>query len=179
LLALAALGAPAAAPAEPPSAAHLAPAQAGATPAQPPAVTTPAQAPATAPSVRVRASLPDIEREVMCPVCGVPLNLADSPQADRERAFIRALIARGRTSGQIKQELVAQFGRSVLALPPSRGFDLAVYLVPIGAGALLLALVALLLARWRRRGRALAPAAPSLGADDARRVERDLARYDL
>jgi cytochrome c-type biogenesis protein CcmH len=44
-----------------------------------------------------RASLTDIEDEVMCPICGTPLNLAAAPQAERERAFIRRLIARGET----------------------------------------------------------------------------------
>ena len=41
-----------------------------------------------------RTSLPAIERQVMCVTCKIPLNVAESPQADRERAFIRALIAR-------------------------------------------------------------------------------------
>ena len=32
-----------------------------------------------------RTTLPDVEDEVMCVVCGTPLNLAQAPQADRER----------------------------------------------------------------------------------------------
>ena len=47
------------------------------------------------------ASLTDIEDEVMCVVCNVPLNVAESPQADRERALIRSLIAQGKTKPQI------------------------------------------------------------------------------
>ena len=39
-----------------------------------------------------KTSLADIEDEVMCPVCGTLLQLSDSPQADRERVFIRRLI---------------------------------------------------------------------------------------
>ena len=35
-----------------------------------------------------RASLPDIEDEVMCVECGTPLNLSNAPVADREREFI-------------------------------------------------------------------------------------------
>src|SRR4051794_34950924 len=60
-----------------------------------------------------RASLPDIEDEVMCPTCGVALNQAFSPQAERERNFIRAQIARGRTKAEIKDELVSEFGPRV------------------------------------------------------------------
>ena len=41
-----------------------------------------------------RTSLADLENEVMCLVCGVPLALADAPQAERERAFVRSMIRR-------------------------------------------------------------------------------------
>src|SRR5215210_6827071 len=98
-----------------------------------------------------RATLPDVEDEVMCPVCGTPLNLAQAPQADRERTFIRALIARGATKSQIKRRLVDQYGPQVIATPPPRGFDLAAYLVPLLLGVAALALAAAALVRWRRR----------------------------
>src|SRR5205809_6278723 len=69
-------------------------------------VTTPSQ---------VKTNLPDVEDEVMCPVCGTALNLSFSPQADRERAFIRRQIAAGKTKQQIIDALVAQYGTAVLA----------------------------------------------------------------
>jgi cytochrome c-type biogenesis protein CcmH len=138
--------------------------------------TTPAPATAAEP----RASLPDIEDEVMCPTCGTPLGLAFSPQAERQRRFIRAQIAQGRSKEQIKQALVAEFGEEVLALPDDEGFDLAIYLVP--AVALLAAgtAIAFGLVRWRRRG-AVGPAEPDLiepSPADSARLERDLSRYD-
>ena len=127
------------------------------------------------------ASLPDIEDEVMCPTCGVPLNHAFSPQAERQRDFIRAQIERGRDKDQIKQALVAEFGPEVLAEPDpdKRGFDIVAYLVPAivvigGAAAIWLAL-----ARWRRRDRAAAEPAAELSAGDSERIRRDLSRYDL
>ena len=126
-----------------------------------------------------RATLPDVEDEVMCPVCGTPLNQAQAPQADRERAFIRRQIALGATKQQIKRRLVAQYGREVLALPPSRGFDAAAHWVPIALGALALMLLAAAALRWRGRRRAGAAAAvTSLSPADARRLDEDLARYD-
>ena len=64
-----------------------------------------------------RASLPAIERQVMCVTCKIPLNVAQSQQADRERAFIQGLIGEGRSEGQIKSALVAQYGPTVLGLP--------------------------------------------------------------
>jgi cytochrome c-type biogenesis protein CcmH len=128
-----------------------------------------------------RASLPEIEREVMCVTCKIPLNVAQSPQADRERAFIQSLIDEGRSEAQIKDALVGQYGRTALALPSNSGFDAAAYLVPLAALLALLAALALLLPRWRRRARTQArertPAA-ALGAADAQRLEADLERFD-
>ena len=40
-----------------------------------------------------KASLPDIEDEVMCVECRTALNVSSAPVADQERAFIRARIA--------------------------------------------------------------------------------------
>ncbi|HVS29656.1 MAG TPA: cytochrome c-type biogenesis protein CcmH [Solirubrobacteraceae bacterium] len=136
-------------------------------------------------AARARSSLPEIEKEVMCPVCGTSLNIAQSPQAERERAFIRSLIARGETKAQIKRALVAQFGPAVLATPRHSGFSLSAYLVPIAAALAGLIGVGVAAVRWRRRGLAAAQAPdPALeGGDldpaDARRLERDLAAHDL
>ena len=58
--------------------------------------------PALAAAAERRASLPDIEDEVMCLQCGTALNLSTAPVAERERAFIRREISRGRTKQQIK-----------------------------------------------------------------------------
>jgi cytochrome c-type biogenesis protein CcmH/NrfF len=130
-----------------------------------------------------RTSLTDIEYEVMCVTCNVPLNVAESPQATQQRDFIRTLIAQGLTKQQIKDRLVDQYGPNVLALPQDKGFGLAAYLVPIGVAVGLIAILVLLLPRWRRRtaGGAGAPAAagPSLSAADEQRLDDDLARYDL
>ena len=132
-----------------------------------------------------RASLPAIEREVMCVTCKIPLELAQSPQADRERAFISTLITAGDGEAQIKRALVAQYGPSVLALPSAHGFDLAAYLVPLAALLAVLALLALLVPRWRRAGAPRARAGPTepqapapLSPEDAARVAADLSRFD-
>ena len=53
-----------------------------------------------------KASLTDVEDEVMCLQCGVPLNVAeDAPSAKRERAFIQAQIERCESKQQIKDQL--------------------------------------------------------------------------
>jgi cytochrome c-type biogenesis protein CcmH len=129
-----------------------------------------------------QTSLPDVEDEVMCPICGTLLQLAESPQAQRERAFVRRQIAAGKSKAEIKDALVAQYGSAVLALPGGSGFDLTAYLVPAIAFAVAALALALGVRRWRRAGRAPgpppnAPAGPQ--GEDAERLDADLARYDL
>ena len=140
---------------------------------------SPATAQATQPA---RASLSDIEDEVMCLVCGTTLNVSESPQADRERAFIRALIAKGETKSQIKDALVAQYGPNVLATPSGNGFDLAAWLVP-GVAVILAGVgIAFAVVRWRRaRPDAQPPLATAAGPgrDEGARLRADLERYDL
>jgi cytochrome c-type biogenesis protein CcmH len=140
-----------------------------------------AAAAATAP--KPRTSLSDLETEVMCVLCKVPLQVAgDAPQAVAERQFIKGLIAQGQTKAQIKDALVAQYGPAVLANPPTSGFSLSAYVIPIVAVVAAVALLALMLPRWRRRSRAPAPAAAAFGPEldpaDARRLDEDLARFD-
>jgi cytochrome c-type biogenesis protein CcmH len=126
-------------------------------------------------------SLPAIQRQVMCVTCKIPLDVAQSPQADRERAYIQSLIDQGQTEAQIKRALVGQYGPSVLALPSAHGFDLAAYLVPLAAVLALLAALPVLLPRWRRRARApdgQETPGTTLSSSDSARLDADLARFD-
>jgi len=141
---------------------------------------------AAAQAVEPQASLPDIEDEVMCIVCGVPLELAtEAPQANQERDFIRELIDKGLTKDEIKDRLVAEFGSEVLATPDSSGFDLAAWLVP--GIAILAALVGIVigLRRWRGTGPGdggsdgRAGPEPAMNEADSERLDADLARYEL
>ena len=126
------------------------------------------------------ASLPDIEDEVMCPICGTLLELSEAPQADRQRVFIRRLIAEGRDKEQIKDALVAEYGEEVLATPEGSGFDLSAYLVPIVAFVVALGALIAGVLRWRRSADPSPPAAVAAPqGKDAERLESDLARYDL
>lgn len=130
-----------------------------------------------------KTSLYDIEQQVMCVTCRTSLAVAGGPQADSQRDLIRRLIAQGKSTDQIKTALVAEYGERVLALPEEKGFNIAVYIVPIAVVAVALALAFLFLPRWRRRARILAgaqptPLGPELSDDDARRLDDDLKRYD-
>jgi cytochrome c-type biogenesis protein CcmH/NrfF len=135
---------------------------------------------APAPQTTVNA----IEAEVMCPICGTLLELAESPQARREKVFVAKLVATGKSKAEVKDALVAQYGPAVLALPKASGFDLSAYLVPILAIAIAVVVLAFSVLRWRRSGREREPSAADAAADapqgkDAERLEADLSRYDL
>jgi cytochrome c-type biogenesis protein CcmH len=144
-----------------------------------------ALAPAAALGAQPRASFNDVEDEVMCDTCNVPLNIAESDRADQERVAIRRLIARGLTKEQILAELERTYGPAILAKPQDSGFSLAVWWVPVAVVVGLVALLAALLPRWRRRGRESddddpgRPRAPALSTAEARRLDEDLARYDV
>ena len=139
-------------------------------------------APAASLAACPKTSLADVEDEVMCPVCGVPLGLAtEAPQANRERAFIQREAEACKSKQQIKNELVAQFGDRVLALPPEKGFNLAAYLVP--AVIVLAGIAAITTVALRRRrspgDNGAGPSTPALAGKDAARLDADLERYDL
>jgi cytochrome c-type biogenesis protein CcmH/NrfF len=142
------------------------------------ALALPATLQPSAATATVRAELTDIEDEVMCPICGTALNLSGSPQADRERAYIRRLIAEGKTKRQIKDALVAEYGPRVLAVPPKSGFDLTAWLVPIAALVLAATAIATGLRRWRRQARGDATEPSSISPEESQRLDADLANYD-
>jgi cytochrome c-type biogenesis protein CcmH len=134
--------------------------------------------PAAVPAATPRASLPDIEDEVMCTICGTLLELSEAPQADRQRALIRRQIDRGLTKEEIKDRLVAEYGSEVLATPGDEGFDLVAWVVPVLAIALAAGGIGLFAVR-RLRQPPTRTEAPSLDPPDASRLDEDMSRYDL
>jgi cytochrome c-type biogenesis protein CcmH len=123
----------------------------------------------------------ELESELVCPVCETTLDTSDAPAARRMKAFIRARIAAGDTKSEIKAKLVDQFGPTVLAVPPRKGFDWLAWLLPLGGLALGAVVVVWLAWRWSR-GRAdespspdeLEPVDPEL----ERRLDAELARFE-
>jgi cytochrome c-type biogenesis protein CcmH/NrfF len=128
-----------------------------------------------------RPSLPALEPQLMCVTCKIPLNVADSAEATEERELIRQLIAHGKNEAQIKQEMVTQYGPSVLSTPSTKGFQLTAYLVPLAVVLALLALALTLLPRWRRAARARAQTrepVPGLTPAQTQRLEQDMKRFE-
>jgi len=142
------------------------------------ALTSPA---ALANAPQPRASLTDIENDVMCTLCHESLAVAQSPQADAERNYIRGLIAKGETKQQILKDMVAQYGPTVLGRPPASGFNLTVYVLPPAILAVGIAILAFTLPRWRRRTRAAKSRSPdkspALDPAEAARLEHELSQF--
>jgi cytochrome c-type biogenesis protein CcmH len=124
----------------------------------------------------------DLEDELICPTCKTTLDQSDAPVARQIKAIVARRVADCVSKQQIKDELVADFGPSVLAAPPREGFHwLAWVLPPIGLLAAA-AVISVLVWRWSRRPTAEAVANSNgrlpLDPELERRLDRELARYD-
>jgi cytochrome c-type biogenesis protein CcmH len=127
--------------------------------------------------VTPKASQASLEGQVMCPVCKTTLDQSDSLTATQIKRHIAARICAGATAGQIKSELAAEFGSSILAAPPRKGFDLLAWWLPIVGILVAAAAIAGAAWQWSRRsgeeddGEAETPLDPELErrVDDALR----------
>jgi cytochrome c-type biogenesis protein CcmH/NrfF len=134
-------------------------------------------APAAAGCAQPKTSLSYLEGQIMCPTCHTTLDQSDSPAAQRIEHRIQVLIDRCETAGQIKADLVRNFGAGILAAPPHKGFDLLAWWLPLGGIVLGALLLALGVWRWTRARGQDAPE-PPLDPELDRRVDELLARYD-
>ena len=122
----------------------------------------------------------DMQTQLMCITCRVPIDQSDSRFAQHVRTYLHQKCVAGWTGSQVKDTLVRQFGEEILAAPPKHGFTLLAWLVP---GAALLAGIGVATAlalRWSRSRQG--PGPPSAGGDvDAAlgaRIDADMARLE-
>lgn len=127
----------------------------------------------------------ELESELMCPICaGETLAQSDTAPAQRIKAYIASRIAAGATKSQIKDDLVTQWGRRILAAPPKHGFDLLAWALPLVGllgGAGILGILAWRWTRVREPGpvpQQWAQNGHPLGPEEERRLDEELARFD-
>jgi cytochrome c-type biogenesis protein CcmH len=122
----------------------------------------------------------ELESELVCPVCETTLDTSDAPIAQRMKTFIRARIAAGDTKSEIKGKLVDEFGPTVLAVPPRKGFDWVAWLLPLAGLAAGAVVVGALAWRWSRRKNGGEPPGDDAGLDPnlERRLDDELARFE-
>lgn len=72
-----------------------------------------------------------IARQLYCPVCeNIPLDVCPTQACAQWRELVREKLAAGWNEKQIKDYFVEQYGERVLGVPPARGINWLVYLVP-------------------------------------------------
>jgi cytochrome c-type biogenesis protein CcmH len=124
----------------------------------------------------------DLEDELICPTCKTTLDQSNAPSAQRIKAYISRRARDCASKQQIKDELVADFGPSVLAAPPREGFHWLAWILPLAGLLAAAAVISALVWRWSRSrpGESAADAngRPPLDPELERRLDRELARFD-
>jgi cytochrome c-type biogenesis protein CcmH len=129
----------------------------------------------------VKPTPAELESELVCPVCETTLDTSDAPAARRIKAYIRVRIAAGDTKSEIKAKLVDQFGPTVLAVPPRKGFDWLAWLLPIAGLAVGAVVVGALAWHWSRGRDDEQPPRDGLEPLDSeleRRLDAELANFE-
>jgi cytochrome c-type biogenesis protein CcmH len=119
------------------------------------------------------ATVHQVASQLRCVVCQ-NLSVADSPSemANQMRAIVRQRLAGGETPEQVIRYFVDRYGEWILLSPTPHGLNLLVWASPAIAVLVGLAVVACLIRRWTRPGRAAVP--PPLDPALRERVRRDL-----
>jgi cytochrome c-type biogenesis protein CcmH len=92
-----------------------------------------------------------IDSTIRCPSCE-DLSAANSSArtAVIVRSFVRQLIAGGKSDRQIRDDLVARYGSTISLVPPTSGWSLLVWLMPLAGGGVAIAALGGLFIRRRR-----------------------------
>ena len=124
-----------------------------------------------------------VARQLSCPTC-TGINVADCPTETcaQWRAKIGEMLAASSTEQEILDYFAARYGDHVLQVPPARGFFLGVWVVPLAAIVIGLAVLAYLARRWSRPAPArisatTGPWGQPVEDDYLKRVERDMTAW--
>jgi cytochrome c-type biogenesis protein CcmH/NrfF len=103
---------------------------------------------ASAPESRLNT----LSHRLMC-TCGCAQLLGECdhvgcPNRDKELSLLSTDIAAGMTDQEIMDSFVTQYGATVLAAPPAKGFDLVAWIAPFAVFAAALLGTILLIRRW-------------------------------
>jgi cytochrome c-type biogenesis protein CcmH len=116
-----------------------------------------------------------VARELYCPVCeNTPLDVCPTKSCANWRDLIRAKLALGWDKERIKQYFADQYGDRVLPVPPARGLNWLMFVIP---PLILLGGALVLFNALRRKQTAQVPAAPLTAEPDEEymaRVEDEL-----
>lgn len=123
----------------------------------------------------------EVAKTLRCPVCsGESVADSNAPLSVQMRGIIREKLEAGESPDQIRAYFVAHYGPEILQTPAPAGFTLGVWLMPILALLVGLAVVVTVLRSWSRpsaaQPAATAPAATLPESEEAR-LEAELRRF--
>jgi len=125
----------------------------------------------------------EVAGELFCPTClNTPLDVCPTQTCRDWRELIRQQLAAGRSKEEIKSYFAATYGDHVLAEPPSTGFDIIVWALPIlavllgamGFAGILRRLRQSTVATAEENAGTIAPAGPSTDDEYLALVEQEL-----
>jgi len=124
-----------------------------------------------------------VAHQLYCPVCeNIPLDVCPTQACAQWRDLIRSELAQGWKPQQIKDYFVQQYGDRVLSVPPERGLNLLVYILPPVFFLLGVYILYRVLRSMRRRSAAvLQPVNPPGSASDdpyRQRLEEELKKRE-
>jgi cytochrome c-type biogenesis protein CcmH len=121
-----------------------------------------------------------VAKKLSCPTC-TGINVADCPTETcaQWRSQIGQMLAQGKSETEILDYFSSRYGDQVLQVPPTRGFFVWVWALPVAAIVVGLAWLALRMRGWARRPAAVpatseADEAAPAGDEYLRRVQEDL-----
>ncbi|MCE1254396.1 MAG: cytochrome c-type biogenesis protein CcmH [Anaerolineae bacterium] len=72
-----------------------------------------------------------IAGQLYCPICeNVPLDVCPTQACANWRELIRKMLEEGKSEDEIKAYFAAQYGWSVLSMPPQEGLNWLIYVLP-------------------------------------------------
>ena len=123
----------------------------------------------------------ELEAKLIAPCCwSQQVSVHQSPASDEIKTAVRRMLAEGKTPQQILDSYVTEYGDRILAEPPARGFNAALYVAPWIFLAASVGLVVVVIKRLRAPG-VTEPekAEPSPESDDETdRIDEELRKLD-
>lgn len=121
-----------------------------------------------------------LAKELYCPVCeNIPLDVCPTKACAQWRELIRDKMALGWNENQIKEFFAEQYGDQVLAVPPRRGFNWLIYVLPplvVVAGVFMVARI--VRSNGKKASTPVAQEKPSADVEVIDEIERDLRREE-
>lgn len=137
------------------------------------------------PSARAQDGFPSdddvnaVAKKLYCPVCpNTPLDVCETQACQDWRDEIRSQLSSGWSEAQVTAYFVERYGERVLAEPERGGFTSLVWILPVVAVLVGLAIIIQVLRSWRVRRQESAAAfvtgTGQVSADARARIEREL-----